>query len=127
MKTIFLIDSDAGFLESIAKILTRLGYVVIATQSDAAALRMVKEGMPIDALITDHKIGGINGLDVIAGIKKIAPGVPAILMSSDASIEAYLKALSLGVFEYLSKPIPEKEFDRVVSAALQREIFPIQV
>jgi DNA-binding NtrC family response regulator len=127
MKTILLVDSDIESLESIAGILTRLGYGVIAMQSGPSALRVIKEGMPIDLMITASRIEGMDGLEMLGLVKKTAPLLPQIMITADASIEAYLKALSLGVFEYLNKPIKPHEIDRIVKEALERSHSPDHV
>jgi hypothetical protein len=55
--------------------------------------------------------------------KKNCAAVPSILLASNASIEMYLKALSLGVFEYLNKPIKTEELIRTVKTALEKTRF----
>lgn len=124
MKTILLVDSDVESMESIAGILTRLGYGVIAMQSGPSALRVIREGMPIDLVITAFRIEGMDGLEMLNAIKKILPSMPQIMIASDPSIETYLKALSLGVFEYLNKPVKQHEISRVVKGAFERSHTP---
>jgi DNA-binding NtrC family response regulator len=127
MKTILLVDSDIESLESIAGILTRLGYGVIAMQSGPSALRVIKEGMPIDIVVTASRIEGMDGLEMLRVVKKTAPLIPQIMITADASIENYLKALSLGVFEYLNKPVKPHELGRILKGAYERNHIPDHV
>jgi DNA-binding NtrC family response regulator len=127
MKTILLVDSDVESLESIAGILTRLGYGIIAMQSGPSALRVIKEGMQIDLVITASRIEGMDGLEMLSVLKKTVPQVPLIMITADTSIEIYLKALSLGVFEYLNKPVKLREIGRIVKGAFERSHIPDHV
>ena len=120
LKTILLIENDVGCLESVAGILNRLGYAVIAMQNGPTSLCVLREGMPIDLVITADQIDDMDGFEMIAAIKKISPLIPVIMISSDISIEAYLRALSLGAYEYLNKPVQTKEISRAVKGANEK-------
>jgi DNA-binding NtrC family response regulator len=120
MSSILLVDSDSECLQSSAESLTRLGHAVIAVESGPSALTVIREGMPIDLVISDYAINGLTGLEMLAAIKRCAPSIPVIMTAKDVTIETYLKALSLGVFEYLHKPLKADEVGRSVKKALER-------
>lgn len=63
---------------------------------------------------------GMDCLELLASLKKIAPDVPSIMLTENGSIETYLQACNLGVFEYLNKPVKAEEIERVVGAALKK-------
>ena len=122
MNTILLIEDG---LESspTADLLNRSGYRVIAADDGSSALSLLQKGASVDLVIIDYAASGSASLELLHSLKKIAPAVPSILLASNASIEMYLKALSLGVFEYLNKPVKTEELIRTVKTALEKTRF----
>lgn len=118
MKTILLVDDEMEILKSLGEILTRFGYGVIAKQKGPDALDAVKAGATIDLVITDYRMPGMDGLEFLNMLRQMNPTVPVIMLTAYGAVESYLKSLSLGVFEYVNKPIKAKELGRIVQAAL---------
>lgn len=118
MKTILLVDDEIEILKSLGEILTRFGYQVIAKQSAQDALSSAKNGASIDLVITDYRMPGMDGLEFLNALRQMNPSVPVIMLTAYGAVESYLKSLSLGVFDYINKPIKAKELGRVVQAAI---------
>jgi DNA-binding NtrC family response regulator len=118
MKTILLVDDELEILKSIGEILTRFGYQVIAKQVAQEALASVKDGANIDLVITDYRMPGMDGLEFLNALRQMDPSVPVIMLTAYGAVESYLKSLSLGVFEYVNKPIKAKDLGRIVQAAI---------
>jgi DNA-binding NtrC family response regulator len=118
MKTILLVDDELDILNSIGEILTRFGYQVIAKPDAREALAVVRQGAKIDLVITDYRMPGMDGLEFLNALRIENASVPVIILTAYGAVESYLKSLSLGVFEYLNKPIKAKELGRIVQAAL---------
>ncbi len=118
MKTILLVDDELENLRSLGEILNRFGYKVIAKPDGMSALAVVAEGAKVDLVITDYRMPGMDGLEFLTSLKQTAPSVPVIMLTAYGAVETYLKSLSLGVFEYVNKPIRAKEFGRIVKSAL---------
>jgi DNA-binding NtrC family response regulator len=78
----------------------------------------MKEGTNIDLVITDYRMPGMDGLEFLNMLRQKNPTVPVIMLTAYGAVETYLKSLSLGVFEYVNKPIKAKELGRIVQAAL---------
>jgi DNA-binding NtrC family response regulator len=72
----------------------------------------------IDLVITDYRMPDMNGLELVTTLRQILPSVPVIMITAHGDIENYFRSLSLGVFEYVNKPVGKREFERIVRAAL---------
>ncbi|HAR46745.1 MAG: hypothetical protein A2X56_00420 [Nitrospirae bacterium GWC2_57_13] len=118
MKTILLVDDELENLKSLGEILNRFGYRVIAKPDGQSALDTVRDGTTVDLVITDYRMPGMNGLEFLTSFRQVRPEVPAIMLTAYGAVETYLKSLSLGVFEYVNKPVKAKELGRIVKAAI---------
>ncbi len=119
MKTILLI-ADNKERPGLEDGLKKFGHKVVAVEDNASALSVIRAGIAVDLVITDCWITAMNGLELLASLRSLAPAVPSIMLTAHGSIETYLKACSLGVFEYVNKPVTAQELGRIVRAALER-------
>ena len=118
MKTILLVDDDLAIYRSLGQRFSIFGYKIILKPDAESALTAIREGNEVNIVVVDYQRMGMDGPDFLSALKKISPAVPVIMLSEHNSVETYLKSLSLGAFEYLNKPVEEKELSRIVKAAL---------
>ncbi len=118
MKTLLLVDDEPENLKCLGEVLNRMGYMVIAKPDARSALSAVRSGAAVDLIITDYRMPEMDGLEFLVLLKQSLPAVPVIMLTGYGEVETYLKSLSLGVFEYVNKPVRAKELGRIVKAAL---------
>lgn len=116
---LLVLDDDAGVRETLAAILRRDGYHVRTAGRipDAAALLLQA---PYDLVLTDLRPDEGNGGDVLDDLHALAPGVVVIVLTSFATLESALRALSAGAYAYLVKPTDVEELRLTVARALER-------
>ena len=117
MKNVLIVDADSGS-SGLAAALQRRGYRGITALNARDALTILQEGPSIDLVVTEIEFPDMEGLPFLIALRAIAPGLPIIVVTSSGSIESYLHAVNLGVYEYFNKPVPPKELIRIASIAL---------
>lgn len=116
MKNILIIDPLHG--ETHQELLRRFGFSSVRLTGARSALEHIRKGQPVDLVITELELGDMDGIDFVADLRRCLPGLPVIVVTEQGSIETYLKAASLGVVEYLNKPVVKNELRRIVKLAL---------
>jgi len=114
---VLAVDDDEAVLESIGMILE--DYEVLATRTGADALAVVRSRR-VDCVLLDLLLPGIDGLQVLAEIKAVDPGLDVILVSGLGQPQAVATAMKLGAFEYLVKPFAEEDLLGLVAEAVSR-------
>jgi DNA-binding NtrC family response regulator len=117
-KTILFVDDETEARKIFSEVLSDMGYDVIIEPDGLSALTVIQQGVPIDLVITDYRMPDMDGLDLVTTLRKVQPSIPIIMMTAHGDIENYFRSLSLGVFEYINKPIGKREFEHLVRAAL---------
>ena len=112
-KSILVVDDNDLCLKNIASILEKSGYEVLTAMNGEKALTSIKENH-FNLVITDIKMPGINGIDLLKIMRRIAPDVGVIVFSAYGNVSSYLEIMGLGAFEFLTKPIRLHELRRIV-------------
>ncbi len=100
---ILFADDELHLQELIAAEVPRMGHQVIVCADGKAAVAELEKNS-FDCLLVDLDMPGLNGIDVIAKAKSIAPTIEAIVLTGKGSTESAIAALRLGAFDYLVKP-----------------------
>ena len=115
---ILLIDDETIALTNLTHVLQREGYAVTACkdgESGLAALRTID----FDLVLTDLKMPGVDGMEVLREAHSRYPGVPVIMITGHASLDSAVEAMKAGAYHYLAKPFRLAEAREVVRAALE--------
>ncbi len=116
--SVLLVDDEEGFLETLARRLGRRGLAVRTALSGPRALELLDQ-QPASVVVLDLKMAGMDGLATLRRIKEKSPGLPVILLTGHGSLQSMQDILSLGAYDYLSKPCDlETLMERIQSAIL---------
>ena len=113
-----LIEDDPGTGAAVQKVLTTEGFAVESVRRGEEGLQRATTSR-YDLVITDFKLPGISGLDLIKQLHQSAPKLPIIMMTAHGSTETAIEATKLGAYEYLTKPFEADELLDLVAEALR--------
>lgn len=119
MKTILLIDNNAEHLLQHSDLLSRAGYRIVTAQDGRSALFIIESGMLLDLIVTEYTMPDMESREFLAAVRKEALAVPVIVVTCCDSVECYIHAINMGVYEYLSKPILPGELCSIVRTAVE--------
>ncbi|MEW5965430.1 MAG: sigma-54 dependent transcriptional regulator [Pseudomonadota bacterium] len=115
---ILLIDDEAIALTNLSHVLQREGYAVTACKDGESGLAELKKA-DFDLVLTDLKMPGIDGMEVLRAVRARHPDVPVIMITGHASLDSAVEAMKAGAYHYLAKPFRLAEAREVVRAALE--------
>ena len=118
-ENILMVDDAQDTLEMLRRNLTSQGYRVFTTPGVVEALKIL-EVTPIELVITDLKMPGVTGLDLIRHIRENFKDTEVMMITGYASIEGAVEAVKVGAEEYLPKPFTDEELFSSVHRALSK-------
>jgi len=118
MSRILLVDDDPDILKLVSLRLNAAGYAVQAVDSGEKALAALAASRP-DLVITDLKMGGMDGLSLFDEARKQAPTLPVIILTAHGTIPDAISATRRGVFGFQLKPFDGKQLLEQVEQALR--------
>ena len=121
---ILIVDDDPHTLEILSRWLAREGYTTVRADSGPACLDCLGQG-PIDVIVLDVMMPGMDGLQVCEQLRANQDwrSIPVVLLTAKDDIETRSRGMSLGVSEYLTKPINKRElFTRIATQLHASEI-----
>ena len=119
--TILTIDDEENIRNGLADNFELEGYEVKQAASGEEGLKLIAEG-GIDLVITDLRMDGISGSEVVKHVTSEHPGVPIIVLTGHGSIDDATAALKAGAFDFLTKPLDLDHLNKIVKNALQGKI-----
>ncbi len=108
MRTVLVVDDKEMMRDSVATTLRRAGMEVLTASDGAGALEVIAQKRP-DAVITDQKMPGLSGIELLEKVRQIDEELPVIVMTAFGSIETAVTAMRMGAFDYLTKPFEGDE------------------
>jgi len=115
---ILVVDDERGLCAGLQEALQREGYAVDATTDPEAALKLADRNL-YNLIISDIKMPGLTGIDLLTRIREAHRDTLFILMTAYGTVENAVEAMKLGAHDYLPKPIDMKRLRVVVQRALE--------
>lgn len=116
---VLVVDDEGANRYSVSKTLQRVGYVVNEAASGEEALEFMKK-QHYDVVLTDIRMPGLDGVELLRRIKEEAPDAIVILMTAYASLGTAVEALRLGAHDYLIKPSSSQDIRQSVARGVER-------
>lgn len=101
---VMLVDDEVEFLETLVKRMKKRNVNVTGVKSGEEALKLMDQN-PVDVVVLDVRMPGIDGIETLREIKKKYPLVEVIMLTGHASMEVAIEGMEIGAFDYLMKPM----------------------
>ena len=115
---LLIVDDETRMAEAIAMALSRSGYDCETCASGEQALAAFEQG-GADLVVTDRRMPGIDGLELMRRLLEHQPGLPVILVTAYGDVRSAVAAMREGAFDYLVKPFDHAELRNLVGRALE--------
>ncbi len=119
---ILMVDDDDGSRQAMATALRRVGYDVAEADSGEAALELVRGDDVLDILISDVRMPGMDGYELLKQVRIARPELSVIMVTAYADVDGAVRALKDGADDYLNKPVNIVELRRRVELQLERRL-----
>ena len=120
--TVLIVDDEAGVRSALSGVLRDEGYAVDAVESGEACLDRVTRA-PYDVIVLDIWLPGIDGLATLARLRERRVDAPVVMISGHGNIESAVRAIKMGAFDFVEKPLSlEKTVLVVGNAVRQRQL-----
>ncbi len=116
---IMVIDDEKVVVDMTKMALTHYGYVVESFLNGESALARLKEEK-FDVIITDFKMKGIDGMEVLRTVKEQYPQTKVIMITAFANLDTAIEALREDVFDFFPKPVKIKDLKASIERALSK-------
>jgi DNA-binding NtrC family response regulator len=117
--TILVVEDELNIRTALVTMLEKRGYVARSAGTAEEALRVLDE-TTMDLVITDLKMPGIGGMELLRRVKEVWQATEVVVMTAYGSIETAVEAMRLGAYDYITKPIDRDRFPVLVEKALER-------
>jgi DNA-binding NtrC family response regulator len=118
MNTVLVVDDKDMMRDSVTATLQRAGFEVASAPDGQQALDKIAARRP-DVVVTDLRMPGLSGIELVDRIRRIDDGLPVLLMTAFGTIETAVKAMKAGAFDYLTKPFEGDELVISVKRAVE--------
>src|SRR5512138_2183823 len=116
---LLIVDDEEIALRNLQHVMEKQGYQVTACQSGADALQQLEKDR-FDVILTDLRMEGVDGMDVLKASRALQPEAEVIFITGYATAESAVQALKHGAFYYIAKPFRLDEVRKVVAEALEK-------
>jgi signal transduction histidine kinase len=116
--TLMIVDDEEGPRQSL-RVVFKDAYDILLADSGPKAIEMAKQNR-VDAVISDIRMGGMSGIELLGQLKSVDPGIEVIMLTAYETIETARQALRYGACDYLNKPFDIGTMRTAVANAMER-------
>jgi len=117
---ILLIDDEATQRDILCGYLKKKGYKILSASSGEDGINITKNSS-IDIILSDFKMTDLNGIQVLEQVRKINPEISFVIVTAYGTVENAVKAIRLGAFDYISKPVDLDELDLMIERIIEHK------
>jgi two-component system NtrC family response regulator len=117
---ILVIDDEAAQRDVLAGYLKKKGYKIFSASSGKEGIEIARTN-PVDIILSDFKMPDLNGIEVLKQIKKINPEISFVIVTAYGTVENAVRAMRLGAFDYISKPVDLDELDLMIERIIEHK------
>ncbi|MBI5695424.1 MAG: sigma-54-dependent Fis family transcriptional regulator [Nitrospirae bacterium] len=115
---ILVVDDEKSICDALAHVLKKAGCTVTTAFSGVEGIKLI-ESMGFDLVISDIKMEGVSGLDVLRRSLEVSPDMPVIMITAFGSIDSAVEAVRLGAADYITKPFVNEDLRMRVAKTLE--------
>ncbi len=119
MYKVLLVDDQKDILKHRKKVIKEFGYDCITAENGEDAINAIKTEKP-DIILTDQKMPDKDGFYLLNRVKEIAPYIPVILFTGYGEVASAVKAIKMGAFDYLQKPLSNELLESILQKAVNK-------
>lgn len=117
---ILIIDDEQTQRDVLTGYLEKKGYHLFSAASAEEGIKLVRDN-PVDIVLSDFKMPDKTGLEVLYEVKKINPEISFVMITAYSTVENAVKAMRLGAFDYISKPVDLDELDLMIEKIIENK------
>jgi len=118
METILIVDDEKNYRLVLEALLAPEGYEILTAENGPKGLDLIRES-DLDLVITDMKMPGMSGMELLEGAKNVKPDLPVIMMTAYGTIEMAVEAMKKRAYDYITKPFKNEELKLTIKKALE--------
>jgi DNA-binding NtrC family response regulator len=122
---VLVVDDEAGILETLQILLRNEGFDTHVAEGGKAALEQIESLSP-DIVLSDVRMPGIGGVEVLAAARAHDPNTPVILMTAQATLQTAMQAVNEGAFYYIQKPFRNDELVAILKRAAEHRSLRVE-
>ncbi|MBN2722989.1 MAG: sigma-54-dependent Fis family transcriptional regulator [Deltaproteobacteria bacterium] len=133
LKAVLIVDDEANIRKIISVQLSRHGFETVTASDGLKALDILNKRTDISAVISDLKMPGMDGVNLLRNIKKINSRLPVVILTAFGSITGAVEAVKAGAFDYMEKPFDKENLLQMVTKAVtayeesQKDASPVEL
>lgn len=116
---VLVVDDERSMREFLSIMLKKEGYSVLTAEDGESAVKLLDDGHRFGLVISDLKMTGLSGLDVLRHVKSVDPACQVIVMTAFATAETAISAIKEGAYDYITKPFKLDDARQAVHRAMQ--------